>query len=146
MKLTVLTTRLMFALCACLSSVLVSGCDVVEDYVDKATFQASDDQKVIDVAIHFTPKVTFNYDKHYDIKTYGYAYVLPYEKDVRNFEAGLHILTTALADEEFATKRETSFLPNGLATGLPYPVVEVRGDEPVYPNFDIMGYFDLRQL
>jgi hypothetical protein len=127
------------------AGVLMSvGCNNQNQIIEKVTYTPSDDLKTIKVSLVFKSNVQSTMAG--GISTdYGYFFVNPYTGN-QPFEIGFDLNMNVFYDQQYVGLTPTMTLPNGLPTGIPWPVVEVKSPTPVHPDFDVYGYVDVGHL
>jgi hypothetical protein len=131
----------MVAICAWMAS---SCNDKAADYLQKATFDLSDDFKSARIALVFTPKVKATFGSDFSIKDYGNLFTLPYVEGQQPFTAGFDLDMNVLYDNEYVEMAPTERLPNGLPLGLPHAVVGVEAGSIGGAHFH--AYLDIKEL
>lgn len=129
-------------LIALTAATLAAGCKPSSNLIEKITFTPSGNLETVRASLVFSNNVNLSFNKGFSLKNYGYVFTNP-RTSSSAFEVGLYLNTTIVNDTGYAALTPTAVLPNGVALGVPYPLVEVRGTTPVDPRYDLMGYVDV---
>ena len=121
-------------------TLLGSGCN--NQVIDHAAFQISPDLKNVSVALVFANTIQANLSGTFPIKNYGDLFVQPWTA-TQPFELGFSLNTAVASDNEYIHLTPTSYLPNGVPLGIPYPIVEIQAASPISSTFDLSGYVDV---
>ncbi|OFZ53622.1 MAG: hypothetical protein A2428_15085 [Bdellovibrionales bacterium RIFOXYC1_FULL_54_43] len=97
------------------------------------------------VSLFFKSDVQLLLEGKVGVGEYGHVYMYPWTAG-RPFEMGFELKSSVFHEPGYVNLKPTMYLPNGAPIGLPYAVVEVRGEQPVTPTFDLYGYVDVEHL
>lgn len=123
--------------------VTLSGCG--NKVIDHVTVTPSEDLQSLQVLMEFKPDVVVPLTGNFIIGNYGTLFMVA-SQGTQPFQLGFNLNRGVLTDPAYIGLRKTSLLPNGAPSMLPYPVVEIKGTEPISQNFDLYGYLDVDYL
>ena len=123
-------------------TVLATGCFRPQQLIEKVNVQPSDDLQTIRVSLVFGQSIKSDFGGRFALKTYGELFIQPYSA-TQPFEAGFDMNFSVFNEQDYLELTPTNLLPNGMPIGLPNPVVEIRGVNPISPKFDLIGYVDI---
>jgi hypothetical protein len=122
----------------------LTGCQNI-DYFEKIKVDISENLESIKLSLVFKNTVKFDYSGRFMVQEYGSVFLTPFTA-TQPFEIGFDLSTNVFNDQDYVNLDPTKFLPNGMPTGLTYPVVQVSGKTPVSDKFDIFGYVDVKHF
>jgi len=127
-------------------SLALAGCkgSATTSMIQGVNVSLSSDLQTVNVAVVFASSVQSTLSASYSVGSYGDVFVQPYSA-TQPFEAGFQINTNIINDQKYATLTPTSVLPNGVTTGIGYPVVQVTSPT-LNTNFaDFVAYVDVKE-
>ena len=110
--------------------------------IDHVTVTPSEDLSDVKISMFFRNNVQLALAGNIVIDKYGYFYMDPWTP-THSFEMGFDLKTAIMTDPGYIGLTPTMILPNGAPTGLPYAVVQISGQHPISPDFDLFGYLDI---
>jgi len=116
-------------------------------FIQKGTFNLSDDLMNASFSLAFTDQVQAPFDATFPIKTYGSVFATPYVDAAHTFEVGMNLNLQALYDNDFAQMTPTSTLPNGMSFPVktPFPLIEVDAGSIVSGvGAKVLAYLDIK--
>jgi hypothetical protein len=122
-------------------AIVASGCRQ-QQLIEKINVKPTDDLKIIRVSLVFGQSVKSDFGGRFALKHYGELFVQPYAPP-QPFEAGFDMNFEVFNEQDYVQLTPTSYLPNGVPIGLPHPLVEIRGVNPISDKFDLHGYVDI---
>lgn len=127
-----------------LSSLMLLGSGCNSSVIDHVSFQISPNDQDISVALVFANTIQSTLSGTFPIKNYGDIFVQPWTS-TQPFELGFNLNTAIVNDNDYIHLTPTSYLPNGVPLGIPYPLVEIQGATPISSSFNLAGYVDIEQ-
>lgn len=110
--------------------------------IQKATVKVSEDFQTVRVGLVFGTRIQATYTGAFDLADYGSVFIQGYTAETP-MEVGFDLNTAIMNDQDYVALTPTMFLPNGNPIGVPHPIVEVRGKQPINDQFDLYGYVDV---
>lgn len=124
-------------------SFIASACNrPAPQIIDKVKFVVSQDLKTVSVSLDFAKTIRTILDGDVAIKNYGSIFLKSYTPTTP-FSLGFALNTDIFNDQDYVNLTPTETLPNGLPIGIGYPVVEIKGEQPISSKFDLYGYLDI---
>ncbi|OFZ20441.1 MAG: hypothetical protein A2X94_10520 [Bdellovibrionales bacterium GWB1_55_8] len=119
-----------------------TGCS--KGMIDRVVVTPSATFDSVRVALFFKQDVQVLLAGTVPFNGYGFIYMNP-STPSSPFEMGFDFKTSISSDPGYVELTPTLYLPNGAPIGLTYPVVEIKGTQPISPNFDLYGYVDVEK-
>jgi len=119
--------------------------DSKKKYIDKAIFDLSPDLKSASVTLVFTDLVKSTLNTSSNIKNYGQVFTTPYLAGTQPFQAGVNLNMSVIYDNEFIEMSPTMTLPNGMATGVNRPLVQISAGALADGAAEFLAYVDISE-
>lgn len=123
-------------------SLAASGCKPATPLIDHVSVKSAPNLESIKISLFFSNTIKSELAGGFMVKDYGFLFVNPYTPS-EPFELGFSLNIGLFKDPEYISLRPTTVLPNGIALGLEYPLVEVKNTHPASSKFDLYAYVDI---